>query len=117
MYRPATPFRSPMRLLIPTYTRAKGVPIQSYPEPEAENTPTIYGTFRSFGGTETSENGVVTVTATGYVDTWYRPDIKSDCRLYIVETGETYECLGDPEDIEMKHVYHKIRVRKIGGRP
>lgn len=114
-YKAATPFRTAMRLLNPQQVKIKGVNTQVYPNPEVS--PKIFGTFRTFGGTETMINNVLTVTATGYIDTWYRSDIKSDSRIYIVQTGETYEVLGKPENINMQNQFLKIRVRLIGGKP
>jgi head-tail adaptor len=114
-YKPAAPFRTAMRLLNPSQVNIKGVNKQVYPDPE--HGATIYGTFRTFGGTETVINGMLTVTGTGYIDTWYRSDIRSDSRFYIVQTGETYEVLGRPENINMQNQYMKVRVREIGGRP
>lgn len=114
-YKPAAPFRTAMRLLNPSMETIKGVNKQVYPDPEQGET--IFGTFRTFGGTETMINNVLTVTATGYIDTWYRSDIKSDSRFYIVQTGETYEILGKPENINMENQFIKVRVRLIGGKP
>ena len=37
-------------------------------------------------------------------------------RIYICETGQAYDVLGDPEDIEMRHQYLQIKVRKVGGK-
>lgn len=114
-YKPAAPFRTAMRLLNPSQTAVKGVNTQNYPDPE--NGLHMFGTFRTFGGTETVINGVLTVTATGYIDTWYRSDLRSDSRIYIVQTGETYEVLGKPENINMQNQFMKVRVRLIGGKP
>lgn len=114
-YKPAAPFRTAMRLLNPSQTAVKGVNKQTYPAPSEGMQ--MFGTFRTFGGTETVINGVLTVTATGYIDTWYRSDLRSDSRIYIVQTGETYEVLGKPENINMQNQYMKVRVRQIGGKP
>ena len=91
-FKPSVPFNVAMRLLIPTTTTVKGIKKKTFPKPDTA--PLIYGSFRTFGGTERTENELFTVVATGYIDTWFRPDIKADCRIYIIETGETYEILG-----------------------
>lgn len=115
-YRPAGPFTVPTRLLIPTYRRVKGVPEKIWPDPAiVTDDNTIFINFRTFGGTESTENGVLSVVSTGVVDTWYRPDITAACRLYLIDTGELYEILGDPEDIERRHQYLRIKVKRIGG--
>lgn len=111
------PFCTPMYILNPVYRTSKGVRSQVYPDPsDLTEDERIFGTFRSYGGTDTQSNDLTVVEKTGYIDTWYRPDIKSDTRLYIVDTQDSYEILGDPEDINMRHQYLKIRVRKIGGK-
>lgn len=115
-YKPATPFTAPMYILNPTYKTVKGVRQPVYPDPVAcGDEDLIFGTFRSYGGTDVTADDLLVVQKTGYVDTWYRPDIRSNTRLYIAQTGDIYEILGDPEDIQMRHIYMKIRVRKIGG--
>lgn len=112
-YKPAMPFNVAMRLLAPTITNVKGVRKPVYPEPK--NGALIYGSFRSFGGTESTENNVYTVVDTATIDTWFRPDIKADCHIYIIETGETYEIKGSPENIDMRNQYMQIRVQRLGG--
>lgn len=115
-FRPAAPFATPMYILNPTYKTSKGVRNEVYPEvKDLTDDQLIFGTFRSYGGTDTQSNNLTVVEKTGYIDTWYRDDIKSNTRLYIITTQDAYEILGDPEDIEMRHQYMKIRVRKIGG--
>lgn len=113
-YTPSAPFNVAMRLLIPTTTKSHGTTVKSY---EVQNSPLIYGSFRTFGGTETRENEILTVLDTARVETWYRPDIKADCRLLVCETGDVYEIIGTPEDINMRHQYLSFKVEKVGGRP
>lgn len=115
-FRPAAPFTTPIYILNPVYETVKGVRNPEYPDPEdLTDDDLIFGTFRSYGGTDTQSNDLIVVEKTGYIDTWYRPDILSNTRLYVIPTQDVYEILGDPEDIEMRHQYLKIRVRKIGG--
>lgn len=114
-FKPYAPFTTAMKLLIPTTEKVKGVSVKTFPEPKDGEL--IYGTFRTYGGTEKVENGVITVIDTATIDTWYRPDITSDCRVYVCDSGQTYEILGTPEDILMRHQYLQFKVRKIGGKP
>ena len=107
-----------MYLLNPSYSTVKGVRVETYPDADPSklgDNNLIFGTFRSYGGTDTQANDLSVVEKTGYIDTWYRSDIRSNTRIYVVETQDIYEVLGDPEDISMRHQYMKIRVRKIGG--
>ncbi len=116
-FRPIVPFSCAMKLLIPTYQTVKGVRQKIYPDPTKDDGGIrINGSFRTFNGTETTSNDTVTVVDTATIQTWYRPDIKSDCRIWICETGFTYDIIGDPEDINMRHQYVQMRVQKTGGK-
>ena len=110
-YKPAAPFNVAMRLLIPTETYVKGSIKKVFPE--AKDSTLFFGSFRTFGGSESIENDVYTVVSTGIIDTWYRPDIKANCRIYLLESDETYEIVNDPEDIEKRHQFLQFKVRKV----
>lgn len=114
-FKPQMPFDVAMKLLIPTETKVKGTTKKEFPSPD--NAPLINGSFRTFGGTENFSNDVYMVFNTAWIDTWYRPDITSDCRIYICETGETFEIITSPEDIGMRHQYMQFKVQKVGGKP
>ena len=116
-FKPTAPFNVPMKILIPTYQTTKGVRTPVYPEPAAlsDDEFLFFGSVRSFVGSITTENDLNVSQNTIYIDTWYRPDIRSNCRIYLCETEDTYEVVGDPEDIEMRHQYLRIRAQRIGG--
>lgn len=110
------PFEAALKLLIPTETKDKGVVKKTFPEPkDVENV--FFGSFRTFGGTENTSNGIITVFETGEIQTWYDPAITSDCRVYLCDTGEIFEIISRPEDINMRHQYMTFRVQKVGGKP
>lgn len=113
-YRPTEPFNVAMKILVPTSERVQGATKKEFSDPE--DSELIYGSFRTFGGVENIQDGVYTLINTATINTWYRPDIKADCRIYICETEQTYEITGDPEDINMRHQYLQIKVRKVGGK-
>lgn len=100
-------------LLIPVNSDKVGVNKKTFPA--VNNGILIYGSFRTFGGTDTESNGLLMVENTAVIETWYRPDIKSDCRIAVIETGEVFEILGSPENIQMRNQYLQIRVRGIRG--
>lgn len=112
-FRFSGPLATPLRLLIPTYTTEYGVAKPTYPAPD--DAPLIYGTFRTFGGTDREVNGAYAVENTATIETWYRSDIKADCRIYVPATGATYQIIGSPENIEMRCQYLSIRVMEIKG--
>lgn len=110
MYRPQTAFTVPLQLLIPTYTTVKGVQVKQYPD-QGE---TIFCSFKTYGGTEQNVNGVYSVIDTAVIETWYRPDIRSDCAVK-TEDGAIYEVLGVPENIELRNQFLKCKVRRKAG--
>ena len=111
-YKPNTPYNVPLELLIPTYEESEyGGSRQVYPD----SGELIYGSFKTFGGTDVTENGLLSVENTANVETWFRPDIKSDCRIKVLQTGEIYDILGEPENINMQNQYLKFKVTAVKG--
>jgi hypothetical protein len=114
-YKPSAPFNVAMKILVPTETVVTGTTKKTFTDPESSEM--FFGSFRTFGGTENVRNGVYTLIDTAVINTWYRPDIKANCRIYVCETEQTYEIISDPEDIDMRHQYLQFKVRKFGGKP
>lgn len=109
-YRPSGPFNVPLFIFVPKTKTVKGSPKKIYPD-EGE---LIYCSFKTFGGTESTENGVLTVEDTAVIETWYRPDIKSDCAVEDVN-GNKYEILGTPENINQRNQILKFKIRSVRG--
>lgn len=109
-YRPSGPFNVPIFLFIPTTTTKKGSTKKIYPE----NGELIYCTFRTFGGTERINNDVLVIEDTGIIETWFRPDIKADCRLKDAD-GIEYEILGTPENINKRNQYLRFKIKAVRG--
>lgn len=103
------PYNVPAIILIPTSKYVKGVLTKVYPE-KGE---LIYISFKTFGGTETNVNGAISVKNTAQVETWYRTDIKADCRLVIEDVP--YEILGTPENINMNNQCLVFKVKAVKG--
>ena len=115
-YIPNLPFTTPLELLEPTYTTVNGVRKKTFPA--VEDGHLFFGSFKTYGGTEVAEksvNGVVSVIDTAIIETWYRPDITSGCRVAIAGTNAIYEILGEPEIIEMRFQYMKFKVNRVKG--
>lgn len=107
------PLTVPLMLLKPTYSNAYGVDKKSFPA--MKDGELIYGNLKTYGGTEREVNGLYSVENTAYVETWFRPDIKSDCRIGLPETGEVFEIIGEPENIERRNQYIKMKVTQVKG--
>lgn len=110
-YKPGAPFTVPIKLLVPTYQTVKGVRKKVYPA----DGPLIWGSFKTYGGTERNINDIYSIEDTANVETFYRPDIKSDCHVMLADTGAIYEVLNTPEDIDLRHKYCKFKVRRVTG--
>lgn len=110
-YRPRGPFAVPFRVLIPTETQAKGVTIKTY----TDSGYTYMGNFRTFGGTEQTVNGVYSVVNTATLETWYTDKITADCRIVLADTGEAFEVMGTPEDIERRHQFLLAKLKGVEG--
>jgi len=109
-YRPSEPFTTPIELLnVSELKTVRGVDVPVYPE-KGE---TIFCSFKTYGGTESNVNGVLSVIQTANVETWYRPDITSSSRLRL--GSQTYEVMGEPEDLEQRHQFLKFKVRGVKG--
>lgn len=110
-YVPASPFDTPALLLQSEYQMIKGVRTKVY----KENGEIIWCSFKTFGGTESNVNGVYSIVDTANVETWFRPDIKSDCAIKLCDTGAVYEIMNEPENINMRNQYCKFKVRRVKG--
>ena len=119
MYRPieAAQMTTPLRLQQPTNGVSYGVNTNTYTNAGG----VIMANFKTYGGTEKNDNGVLSVEDTAQVVCWYRPDIKGDCRVVLLDGNEEtksakiYEILGDPENIEQRNMFLKFKVRRIKG--
>lgn len=75
----------------------------------------VYANFKTYGGTEKQVDGILEVEETAQVVCWYRPDIQSDCRIKRATDGAIFEIIGDPENIEMRNMFLKFKIRRIKG--
>lgn len=108
-YKPNTPFNVAVKLLIPTTQIIKGVRKKVYPD----DGDVIYCSVRTFGGTERVVNDVLVLENTATLETYYRPDIKPDCRLLINDVP--FEIMGEPENINMRNQYMIIKAKAVKG--
>ena len=112
-YKPATPFATPIMLLIPSISTSYGVETKSFPEISSGKL--FFGTFRTFGGTERDVNGMYAVEDTAVIETWYDPEITAACRIGLPVNNTVYEIVGTPENIEMRNQYLRFKVKRVTG--
>ena len=75
----------------------------------------VMANFKTYGGTEKTDNVILSIEETAQIVCRYRPDIKSDTRVVLLQTGTIYEILGEPENIEMRNMFLKFKIRRIKG--
>lgn len=112
-YRPTLENTIPLILLIPTYGTKHGVATKTFPA--VSNGITIYGSFKTYGGTERNFDGIYTIEDTAVIETWYRPDVKSDCRIVVASTGAEYDIINEPENINMRSQFLRFKVKRVKG--
>lgn len=117
-YRPNLDNQIPLVLLVPTYTNVSGVNKKTFPtvqEALQNNNNLFFGSFKTYGGTERDVNGIYSIEDTANIETWFRPDIKSDCRIARANDGAIFEIINEPEDINQRHQFLKFKVRRVKG--
>lgn len=110
-YKPSFPFSTAVELLTPTSVVKKGVRVKEY----TSSGIIINCSFKTYGGTETTINDVYALEDTAQVETWYRPDIKADCGIKLLKTGQVYDIINTPENIDMRNQFCKFKVRAVKG--
>lgn len=113
----------PLVLLIPKISTKKGITNKEYPtvdealaekDKNGNSINLFFGSFKTYGGTEKTVNGVYSIEDTANIETMYRPDIKANCRV-AREDGATYDIISEPEDINQRHQFLKFKVKRIKG--
>lgn len=102
---------TPFARLVPTTNKVNGVTVKSY----TTDGITRFCNFSTYGGTETTVNGILAVEDTAQVVTWYDTDIKSGDRIRLLETNADYEIIGEPENIELRNQEMTFKVRRVKG--
>lgn len=112
MFKPASAnqMTAAMRLQVPTSTSQYGVAKKTYTDSDV-----IMCNFKTYGGTESVSNDILSVIDTAQITCWYRPDIKSDCRLKRLTDGAVFEILGEPENLELRNQILYFKVRRVKG--
>ena len=108
MFQLKPEFNVPAQILIPTTKKVNGVAQKTFEESDM-----IFCSFKGYGGTELERDDRIIVENTAVVETWYRPDIKNNCKFKLQDNSE-WEIL-NVENIDMRNMFLKIKVRSISG--
>lgn len=113
MYRPKKPFITPLLYFPVTGSERKlGVLVKTY----ASEGILFFGSFATYGGTERSTNGAHSVEDTANIETWFRPEFAASGRVALADYPEkVYEIIGEPENIEMRNQYCKMKLSRVKG--
>lgn len=111
MFKPSFPFTTSIMILKPYYSSSKGVVKKNF----GDTGDIINCSFKTYGGTESNNNDIYTIIDTAVVETWFRPDITSECRIKVISNGNVYEIIGNIENIDMRNQFLKFRVRAVQG--
>jgi hypothetical protein len=71
--------------------------------------------WKSKGGTESQRDGLLTYADTASVVMLFSPDISIKDRIVLEDTGQEFEVISSPENIEMRYQYLSFKVQRVGG--
>lgn len=111
MYQVEEAFTTPMHLYLPETERINGKVVKTY----STQNHFFYASFKTYGGTESTVNGVIGVEDTATVKTWYDPIFVSGAKVTIAGTDREYEIITEPENVEMRNRYTVFKVKRIKG--
>lgn len=108
MFKILNTFNTPATILKSETKKVNGINQKSFIEIGH-----IFCSFKSYGGTERESNDLYIVENTAVVETYYRPDLTNDCKLKLYD-GSEWEIL-NIENLEMKNMYLRIKVKSLSG--
>lgn len=111
MYKVKQPFNVPAKILFATFKKINGVSKKVFVESEE----TIFVSAKSYGGTEQVINDNYVIVDTMEIETWYRPDITSECNLKLLDDNSEWEILNSPENVDRMKQVLKFKVKRIKG--
>lgn len=111
MYTPKQPFTVAAKILTASFDTVNGIPTKTFKAGDV-----FYCSARAYGGTEKIVDGKYLIEDTLTVETWYRPDLTSECRIEFLEDSSEWEILNTPEDIDLRHQFIRFKVRRYKGK-
>lgn len=115
-FNPNTPFDTAFKLLKPVWSKSMGVPQKTFPDP-ASVEQVRFCSFKTYGGTEGWNNDIYTIIDTAHVQTWFDPDITADCQIYLCKTGEVWDIISRPENINGRDQFMQFKIQIVKGKP
>lgn len=109
-YKITNTFNVPIAFLKSETKKVNGVNKKTFTESEP-----FFCSFKTYGGTEKVIDDIYIVENTAVIETYFNPEIKNDCRLKLLTDGSEWEILS-LENIEMRNMYLRIKVRNLNGK-
>lgn len=109
-YKPSLPYNVPAQILQATWSKINGVNTKTFTSGDK-----IFVSAKSYGGTEKVVNDQYVIVDTLVIETWFRPDIKGEDRIKLLDDESVWEILNTPEDIDRRHQYLKFKVQRVKG--
>lgn len=101
---------TPCKVLTPTEKRVNGCIVKTYEEGDV-----FFASVKSYGGTETILNNVYVIQDTLSIETFFREDIKSNCKIRLLDENSDWEILNTPEMINREKKIITFKVKRING--
>lgn len=101
-------YSTPCRVLIPSVEKINGVVTKTYKEGKV-----FFASVKAYGGTESVLNNVFVIQDTLTIETFYREDVKGDCKLQLMDDFSIWEILNTPEQIDREKKTITFKVRRI----
>lgn len=99
---------TPCRILTPTNEKINGCVVKSYKEGDV-----FFASIKSYGGTDTTINNVFVIQDTLSVESFYRQEIKSNCKLKLLDDDSLWEIINTPEMIDREKKIILFKVKRI----
>lgn len=110
MYKPTQPFNVKAKLLKATFEKVNGFTKKTYSEGIE-----FFCSAKSYGGTEKVINDKYVIEDTMLIDTWFNPEITSECKIRLLDDNSEWEIINTPEDINRRKQFLKFKVKRIRG--
>lgn len=105
---------TPCKVLIPEYKKKNGKEVKSYPSVD-DSEILFFCSFKTYGGTETLQDGVYAVNDTANIFCYYNENIQSNCRIVRMTDMAVFDVIGEPENIDMRFQFMKFKVKRTKG--
>lgn len=110
-YKPNLPFNVPALHLKRSLQKINGVNTEVFTEADKP----FYCSAKSYGGTETTVNGIIVIKDTWNIETFYNPAFGKGDKIRFLDDNTEYEILASPENINRACQYMKFKAERIGG--